>query len=87
MIGECLDEEREFGIVWLSDDGLKEIGCTAQVAQLLEQMDDGRMNILVRAPRPSGWCDGSRSCPTPPVTSSCSTRRRPNRPRPGRGGA
>ena len=28
MIGECLDEEREFGIVWLSDDGLQEIGCT-----------------------------------------------------------
>ena len=52
MIGECLDEEREFGIVWLSDDGLKEIGCTAQIAQLLEQMDDGRMNILVRGATP-----------------------------------
>ena len=28
MIAECLDEQREFGIVWLADDGLKEIGCT-----------------------------------------------------------
>ena len=23
MIGECLEQEREFGIVWLSDDGLR----------------------------------------------------------------
>jgi len=26
MIGHCLDEHAEFGIVWLADDGLKEIG-------------------------------------------------------------
>ena len=52
MIGECLDEGREFGIVWLSDDGLKEIGCTAAIAQVLERMEDGRMNILVRGTRP-----------------------------------
>ena len=52
MIGECIDEEREFGIVWLSDDGLKEVGCTAAIAQLLERMEDGRMNILVRGSMP-----------------------------------
>jgi Lon protease-like protein len=52
MIGECIDEEREFGIVWLSDDGLKDVGCTAQIAQLLERMEDGRMNILVRGSTP-----------------------------------
>jgi Lon protease-like protein len=52
MIGECIEQEREFGIVWLSDDGLKEIGCTAQIAQLLEQMEDGRMNVLVRGSMP-----------------------------------
>jgi Lon protease-like protein len=52
MIGECLDGEGEFGIVWLSDDGLKEVGCTAAIAQLLEQTEDGRMNILVRGSRP-----------------------------------
>ena len=52
MIGECIEEEREFGIVWLSDDGLKEVGCTAEIAQLLERMEDGRMNILVRGSTP-----------------------------------
>jgi Lon protease-like protein len=52
MIGECIEEEREFGIVWLSDDGLKDIGCTAEIAQLLELMEDGRMNVLVRGATP-----------------------------------
>jgi Lon protease-like protein len=52
MIDECLDGDGEFGILWLSDDGLKEIGCTASVTQLLEKMDDGRMNILVQGGRP-----------------------------------
>jgi Lon protease-like protein len=52
MIGDCMEEDSEFGIVWLSDDGLKEIGCTAKIAQLLERMEDGRMNILVRGSMP-----------------------------------
>jgi Lon protease-like protein len=52
MIALCLDEQREFGIVWLSDDGLKEVGCTARVAEVLERMEDGRLNILVRGGTP-----------------------------------
>jgi Lon protease-like protein len=52
MIGECLEEEREFGIVWLAKGGLREVGCTAAIAQLLERAEDGRMNILVRGSRP-----------------------------------
>jgi Lon protease-like protein len=53
MIADCLEGGGgEFGIVWLSDDGLKEVGCTAAVTEVLEQMPDGRMNILVRGTRP-----------------------------------
>jgi Lon protease-like protein len=52
MIGECLDEQREFGIVWLSDDGLKETGCSARIARVLERFDDGRLNILVEGTEP-----------------------------------
>jgi Lon protease-like protein len=52
MVGECLEYEREFGIVWLSDSGLREVGCTAAITELLETMDDGRMNILVRGSKP-----------------------------------
>ena len=48
MIGECLDEDEEFGIVWMSDDGVKEVGCAAEVTEVLERAEDGRLNILVR---------------------------------------
>jgi Lon protease-like protein len=47
MISECLASAGEFGIVWLSDDGLREVGCTARVTQVLEEFDDGRSDILV----------------------------------------
>ena len=52
MISECIEERSEFGIVWLADDGLKDIGCTAKVAEVLEEMEDGRLNILVRGGTP-----------------------------------
>jgi Lon protease-like protein len=52
MIGECLDGEREFGIIWLSDDGLKQTGCAARIARVLERFEDGRLNILVQGTEP-----------------------------------
>jgi Lon protease-like protein len=52
MIGECLDRGTEFGVVWLSDNGLKDIGCSARVTRVLKQMEDGRMNILVQGVAP-----------------------------------
>ena len=52
MIGECVENGSEFGIVWLGDDGLREVGCTARVAEVLERMEDGRMNILAQGCRP-----------------------------------
>src|SRR5436305_13186982 len=52
MIGSCLEEDSEFGIIWLADDGLRDVGCSARVAQVLDRMDDGRMNILARGERP-----------------------------------
>jgi Lon protease-like protein len=52
MIGECLDQKSEFGIVWLSDSGLKEIGCSARIARVLERFDDGRLNVLVEGTTP-----------------------------------
>jgi Lon protease-like protein len=52
MIGECLDEEREFGIIWLADDALKEVGCAARITRVLERFDDGRLNIVVEGTTP-----------------------------------
>src|SRR3954466_16098871 len=52
MLGECMASDGEFGIVWLSDDGLREVGCTARVTQVLAEFDDGRSNVLVTGGRP-----------------------------------
>ena len=51
MIGECLAADSEFGIVWLADDGLREIGCTCRVERVLERAEDGRINLLARGVR------------------------------------
>jgi len=53
MIGECLENESEFGIVWLSDDGLRDVGCSARIVRLVDRMEDGRMNID-QLPYPAG---------------------------------
>jgi Lon protease-like protein len=52
MISECLEGAREFGIVWLSDDGLREVGCACSIDRVLEELDDGRIKLLVRGTRP-----------------------------------
>ena len=51
MIARCLEEESEFGIVWLADDGLREIGCACEIAEILERMPDGRINLVARGTR------------------------------------
>jgi Lon protease-like protein len=52
MVAECLERDSEFGIVWLSDEGLRDVGCTARIERVVETFDDGRMNILVVGARP-----------------------------------
>ena len=52
MVAECLEHDRELGIVWLSDDELKPIGCAVAIERVLERMEDGRVNILTRGTRP-----------------------------------
>jgi Lon protease-like protein len=56
MIERCLagegSEQREFGIVWLSEEELKPVGCACEVEEVLDRMDDGRLNILARGTRP-----------------------------------
>jgi Lon protease-like protein len=52
MVARCLEEESEFGIVWLADDGLRAIGCACEIAEVLERMPDGRLNLVARGTRP-----------------------------------
>jgi Lon protease-like protein len=52
MIAHCLDEEKPFGIVFRDDDGPRDVGCTAEVSEVVERFDDGRLNIVVTGGRP-----------------------------------
>jgi Lon protease-like protein len=52
MMARVLEEEGEFGIVWISDDGLRPVGCACEIAEVLERLDDGRLNLVARGTRP-----------------------------------
>jgi Lon protease-like protein len=52
MMSRCLDEGSEFGIVWMADDGLRPIGCACEIAEVLERLPDGRINLIARGTRP-----------------------------------
>ncbi len=48
MINECIKQKRPFGIVRSKerDEGFSNIGCTAEIMNVLKTYPDGRMNIL-----------------------------------------
>jgi Lon protease-like protein len=52
MMSRCLEDESEFGILWLADDGLRDVGCAMVIEKVLEELEDGRLNILTRGTRP-----------------------------------
>lgn len=52
MVADCLEQGTEFGIIWSADDGLRDVGCAMEIADVLEELEDGRMNIITRGTRP-----------------------------------
>jgi ATP-dependent Lon protease len=48
LIGESRRTGEVFGIVLRHEDSVAECGCTAEVTEVLEEFDDGRLNIVVR---------------------------------------
>jgi Lon protease-like protein len=46
MIGRCLNETIEFGVILAADKGIARVGCTAEIAQKLKDYPDGRMDIM-----------------------------------------
>jgi Lon protease-like protein len=52
MIGHCLESSEPFGIVYSDAEGARRIGCEARVTEVLEQFDDGRLDIVVTGERP-----------------------------------
>lgn len=48
LIGDCIDEESEFGILLAEDEGkMRDIGTRVSVLEVLERLPDGRLNIAV----------------------------------------
>ena len=48
MIGECLEMNRGFGIVYFNGTDIQAIGCTAGIQRVLKRYDDGRLDILTQ---------------------------------------
>ncbi|HYL67800.1 MAG TPA: LON peptidase substrate-binding domain-containing protein [Candidatus Limnocylindria bacterium] len=46
MIGRCMNEIIEFGVILAAEKGVARVGCTAEIAQKLKDFPDGRMDIM-----------------------------------------
>ncbi len=46
MISECLDQKKMFGVVRAKEEGVAEIGCTAEIITVTKKYPDGRMDIV-----------------------------------------
>jgi Lon protease-like protein len=51
LIEECLAEDEEFGLVLADDQGLRPVGTRAAVVEVLQQFDDGRMDVVIEGRR------------------------------------
>lgn len=47
LIGECLEDEHPFGLVYADDEGVREIGTLATVVDVLRRYEDERLDVVV----------------------------------------
>jgi Lon protease-like protein len=52
MIAECLDAKQAFGVLRAKEDGIAEIGCTAEIITVAKKYPDGRMDIITQGRKP-----------------------------------
>jgi Lon protease-like protein len=48
LIDDCEQHDQEFALLYADDDGARELGCTAELVEVTERFDDGRVNVVVR---------------------------------------
>jgi Lon protease-like protein len=46
MIAECLAQNRIFGVVRALEQGLAEVGCTAEIVTVIKEYPDGRLDLV-----------------------------------------
>jgi Lon protease-like protein len=51
MIGECLTQQRNFGVVRAVEQGLAEVGCTAEIVTVVKEYPDGRLDVVTEGRR------------------------------------
>lgn len=51
MVQVCLEADSPFGVLLFDEGEMAEIGCTAQIINVVTRYDDGRMDILVEGRR------------------------------------
>jgi Lon protease-like protein len=52
MVRYARETGEPFGVVLRHQDGVAAVGCTARLSQVVEELPDGRFNIIVRGERP-----------------------------------
>ena len=48
MTRMCIEQRKEFGIVYFNGKQFETIGCTARIEKILKRYDDGRLDIITR---------------------------------------
>lgn len=61
LVRDCLDGERPFGIVLFQNGRLSEVGCTAEIREVVQRYEDGRMDIVVSGQARFRVCETDRS--------------------------
>jgi Lon protease-like protein len=51
MTAECLQQKKPFGVVRVKEEGISEIGCTAEILKVTKEYPDGRSDILTQGSR------------------------------------
>lgn len=48
MIAECLEQNKNFGVIRAREGGIENVGCTADILTVTKRYDDGRLDIVTQ---------------------------------------
>ena len=51
MINYCLDDKKDFGIIYQNKESQSKIGCSVSIEKIINKYSDGRMDLIVRGKR------------------------------------
>lgn len=51
MIGECLAQRLTFGVIRAMEQGLAEVGCTAEIVTVVKEYPDGKLDLVTEGRR------------------------------------